>query len=528
MQFDLIITNGYIVDGSGRNKFVSDIGVVGKKISAIGNLANATAKNMIDATGMIVSPGFIDVHAHADGALLIDGQHASGIRQGITTEIIAPDGLTLAPLSKNNYAMYRWYLSGILGLPPDDLDMSSIEAARSNYHKKTSCNVAMFAGHGPIRLETVGFKDIPLVGQDMNNAKNLLRESIEQGACGFSTGLSYYPNSYSDTKELIELCKVVAEFDLPLSIHLRNHNTDRGYGGGGVVEAIEIGKRSGAKIHFEHYRTQPGSEGEVASILKPIDAGKSEGVDITLEAYPYPVGSSFPQSFFPGWVHENGPEEMLARLKNPSEKARMLADVKDKLGERGSSNVWTWINSTANSKLPGLLFDDVANKRGTSLENMICDVMAEENLACGFRGAPPHSISVTRQIEADVMELLSRDDYMIGSDAIPIGQLPHPRAYGCFPRVVGRLRRRLGYPIEQVIQRITQNPAQRFGLKSRGVLLEDKYADIVIFDGERIIDRSSFEDPKLHPEGIHFVIVNGKLAVDKEQVTGTLAGEAIP
>ena len=145
MQFDLIITNGYIVDGTGRNKFVSDIGVVGKKISAIGNLANATAKNMIDATGMIVSPGFIDAHAHADGALLIDGQHASGIRQGITTEIIAPDGLTLAPLSKNNYAMYRWYLSGILGLPPDDLDMSSIEAARSNYHKKTSVKLSQNA-----------------------------------------------------------------------------------------------------------------------------------------------------------------------------------------------------------------------------------------------------------------------------------------------------------------------------------------------------------------------------------------------
>ena len=528
MKFDLLITGGTIIDGTGKPGFRADLAVTDKKISAIGDLGGAIAARVIDATGMTVTPGFIDVHTHADGALLSDGQHASGIRQGVTTEIIAPDGLTLAPLSAENYRMYRWYLSGILGLPPEDLDMSSIEAARANYHHKTSCNVATFAGHGPIRIETVGFNDVPLNGNDLDRAKGLLRESLEQGACGFSTGLSYFPHSYSDTDELVELCKVAAEFDLPFSIHTRSHNTERGFGGGGVPEAVEIGKRSGVKVHFEHYRTQPNTAGELENLLRPIDAAKAEGVDITLETYPYPVGSAFPQSFFPGWVHEGGPEEMLKRLRDPSLRERIVTEMSVGSLNRAAGNVWTWTRSEKNAELPGMYFADVAASRGTTLEEMICDVMVEEELTCGFRGAPPHSVRLTRQVEADVMELLARPDYMIGSDSIPFGQLPHPRAYGCFPRVLGRLRRRLGYPLEQVVQRVTQNPAERFRLRGRGVLEDGKFADVVVFDADHITDRSSFEDPAMHPEGIHFVVVNGRVAVDHERVTGVLAGEAVP
>ena len=526
MHFDLLITGGTVVDGTGAPGVRGDVGVRGKKIAAIGDLADATGTRVIDATGLTVTPGFIDVHSHSDGALLVDGQHANGIRQGVTTEIIAPDGLTLAPLSPENYRMYRWYLSGILGLPPEDLDMSSMSAALANYHHKTSCNVATFAGHGPVRLEAVGFRDVPLTGAALDRAKGVLREAMDQGACGFATGLSYYPQSFSTTDELVELCKVVAEFDLPLSIHLRNHNTDRAYGGGGVAEAIEIGRRSGVKVHFEHYRTQPGTEGDLETLLAPIDAAKAEGVDITLETYPYPVGSSFPQAFFPSWMHDGGPEKFLERVSDRSLRGQIIEEMKAVMYGRPAGNVWTWIGSEKNADLPGMYFDDLAAKRGVATEEMVCDVMSEERLTCGFRGAPPHSTRVWRQIEKDVMELLARPDYMIGSDSIPVGQLPHPRAYGCFPRVIGRLRRRYGYPLEQVVQRVTQNPAERFGLKGRGVLKKGNFADIAVFDADRVNDRSSFEDPKVFPEGIPFVAVNGKVAVDHERVTGVLAGEA--
>lgn len=528
MHFDLLISGGTVIDGTGSPGTKADIGVNGKKIEQIGDLAEATAARVIDATGLTVSPGFIDVHAHSDGALLVDGQHANGIRQGITTEIIAPDGLTLAPLSAENYRMYRWYLSGILGLPPEDLDMSSIEAARANYHQKTSCNVAMFAGHGPVRLESVGFEDVPLTGAALDRAKGVLRDALEQGACGFSTGLSYYPHSYSTTDELVELCKVAAEFDRPLSIHLRNHNVDRAPTGGGVLEAIEVGRLSGVKVHLEHYRTQPGSAGDIETILAPVDAAKSEGVDITLETYPYPVGSSFPQSFFPGWVHEGGPQRLLERLADKSLRPRIVEEMSRILYGRPAGNVWSWIGPEGDESMAGVMLDELAKARGISVGDLVCDVMISANLACGFRGAPPHSTSVWRQVEEDVMQLLDRPDYMVGSDAIPVGQQPHPRAYGCFPRIVGRLRRRYGYKLEQVVQRMTQNPAERFGLTGRGVLKVGNFADMVVFDADHINDRSSFEDPKVFPEGIPHVIVNGQLAVNHERLTGVLSGEAVP
>lgn len=528
MHFDLLITGGTVIDGTGSPGRVTDVGVCGKKIELIGDLGEATAARIIDATGLTVTPGFIDVHSHADGALLIDGQHANGIRQGVTTEIIAPDGLTLAPLSAENYRMYRHYLSGILGLPPENIDMSSITSARANYHGKTACNVAIFAGHGPIRLEAVGFKDEPLTGSVLDCAKQMLRDALEQGACGFATGLSYYPQSYSSTDELVELCRVVAEFGRPLSIHLRNHNTDRALSGGGVEEAIEIGKRSGVKIHLEHYRTQPGSEGDIESILVPVDEAKAAGVDITLETYPYPVGSSFPQTFIPGWVHDGGPKKFLERLSDRSLRTKITDEMKGGMYGRSAGNVWTWIGSEGNDTLVGMLFDDLSEANHVSVENMICDVMIDSNLASGFRGAPPRSTKVWRQIEDDVMKLLDRPDYMIGSDSIPVGQLPHPRAYGCFPRVVGRLRRRYEYPLEQVVQRVTQNPSERFGLTGRGVLKQGNFADITVFDADHINDRSSFEDPAVFPEGIPYVIVNGQVAVDHERVTGKLAGEAVP
>ncbi len=528
MHFDLLISGGTVVDGTGAPGRRADVGINGKEIAALDDLSEATATRVIDATGLTVTPGFIDVHAHSDGALLADGQHANGIRQGITTEIIAPDGLTLAPLSVENYRMYRWYLSGILGLPPENLDMSSIAAARSNYHHKTSCNVATFAGHGPVRLEAVGFEDVPLTGSALDRAKGVLSDALEQGACGFATGLSYYPQSYSTTDEMVELCKVAAEFDRPLSIHLRNHNVDRAPTGGGVEEAIEIGKQSGVKVHLEHYRTQPGSEGDLEAILAPVDRAKSEGVDITLETYPYPVGSSFPQSFFPGWVHEGGPEKLLERLSDRSLRPQIVEEMSRVLYGRPAGNVWSWIGPEGDESLAGMLFDDLAASRESSVPDLVCDLMVESNLACGFRGAPPHSTRVWRQIEEDVMELLARPDYMIGSDAIPVGQQPHPRAYGCFPRVVGRLRRRYRYLLEQVVQRVTQNPAERFGLDRRGVLKPGNFADIVVFDADRINDRSSFEDPAVFPEGIPHVVVNGQVAVDHERLTGVLAGEAVP
>ncbi len=528
MHFDLLIANGTVYDGTGAPGRRVDVGVRGKRITAIEDLSSATATRVIDATGCAVSPGFIDAHSHADAALLRDGQHACGIRQGVTTEIIAPDGLTLAPLSRENFQMYNHYLSGILGYAPDDVDMSDFATAMSNYHQKTACNVASFLGHGPLRLEAVGgMRDEPLTGDAWTKAESIIRESFDQGACGFATGLSYYPNSFSDTDELVNIMNVVKEYERPLSIHLRNHNVDRAYAGGGVEEAMEIGRRSGAQIHLEHYRTQPNSAGDLESILEPVERAKSDGVDVTLETYPYPVGSSFPQSFFPSWFHEGGPDSMLELLGDGENLEEVISGIRE--GTRGgvSGNVWSHIGSDANRHIEGMTFDEVAEDWGVTIEEMMCRVMLEESLNCGFRGVPPASTKVWQQVEADIMELMQRPDYMVGSDAIPTGGMVHPRAFGCFPRMIGRLRRRHNIALELMVQRLTQNAARRFGLVDRGEISKGKFADIVVFDPDRITDRATFEDPEQFPEGIPFVVVNGKVAVDHERLTGVLAGEAV-
>ena len=523
-MFDLVLRGGDVVDGTGAPRTRADVGIEGDQITAIGNLEDAQASEVIDATGLVVAPGFIDTHAHSDGALLNDPQHENGLRQGITTEIIAQDGMSFAPLSPANFEAHRQYLGGILQQPPEDLDTSSIGAFLDRFDG-VGCNTVMLVPHGPIRLETLGFHDLPLEGNALMAACRLVDEGMAQGARGLATGLSYYPQSYSTTEELAALCEVVAEHDGVYVTHVRNHNVDRAFGGGGVLEALEIGRRSGVKVHISHYRTSVPNAGDVEELMKDIDQAKSEGVDVTIECYPYVVGSTVPGYFLPGEFHEGGAENMLARLATADGYQAALRALDD--WPAFDTGCWTYVASEANRDLIGVAFADAAAERGVSPGQMMLDVMIEERLQCGFRYTPSPSVGRIRQVEADIMELLDRPDYMIGSDAIPLPGLPHPRAYGCFPRFVGRLRRRHDRPLEQVIQRVTQNPAQRFSLDRRGEVGKGFIADLVVFDEDEIIDLATFEDPAVPPAGIPYVLVNGQIAVDRDGVTGTLAGKAV-
>jgi len=335
------------------------------------------------------------------------------------------------------------------------------------------------------------------------------------------------PNAWSNTDELVELCEVVQEHGGVYVTHLRDVNTDRGFGGGGIAEALEIGRRSGVKVHFSHHRTAANTAGRVAERVELIDKAKAEGVDVTLELYPYPTGSTFPASFLPSYVHEGGPDAMMNRLRDPNERTKLIAFLDNAEHRPLDDAVFTYLRH--NKQLEGMCLPDVARDRGVSMGEALFDLLVEEELQVCYRGAPPESVRVWRQVSKDCMELLSRPDYMVGSDAIPIGSLPHPRAYGCFPRFLGRLRRAYGMlTLEQTVQRMTENPAKRFGLTRRGVLSAGNFADIVVFDPEHIIDNATYDDPVQFPTGIPFVIVNGRVAVDNERCTGDFAGRAVP
>ena len=526
-MFDVIITGGTVVDGSGAPGYEADVGVKGERIEAIGDLAQAGARRVIDASGLAVSPGFIDAHAHTDAVLLTDPQRASGLRQGITTEILGQDGLSYAPLSAENYRQFRRYLAGLLGYPPEDLDMSSVASFRSHYHKKAAVNTAYLVAHGAVRLETVGFRDVPLAGDKLESARRLVRDGIEQGAVGFATGLSYHPNAWSDTDELVELCRAASDGGGVYVTHLRDVNTDRAFGGGGIPEALEIGRRSGVRVHFSHFRTTEETAGRVAERLELIDKAKAEGVDCTLDLYPYPTGSTLGAIFLPSYAHEGGPDAILQRLRDPAERRRIADLIEGGKIRYLPGAVVSYLPK--NSHLEGMSFPEIASRRGASMGEAMLDLMAEEDLAVGFWLTPPDSVAVWRQLSRDALDFLSRPDYMVGSDSIHTGGMPHPRAYGTFPRFLGRLRRQLGVlTLEQMVQRMADNPARRFGLSHRGRIQKGYFADIVVFDAERIIDNATYDDPKQFPTGVPFVLVNGQVAVDHERCTGVLAGQAVP
>ncbi len=525
-MFDVLITGGTIVDGTGKPGYRADLGIVGEKIDAVSDLSQAQARRYIDATGHVVSPGFIDTHVHSDAVLLIDGQHPQGLRQGITTEILGQDGLSYVPASPENYRMYNHYLSGILGRAPDDLDMSSVTAFKANYHHKTAINVVTNIAHGALRVEACGMQDVPMVGDRLEHAKRLVWEGMEQGAVGLATGMSYHPQAWCTTEELIELCKIVAEFDGVYTTHLRNVNPDRGFGGGGVPEALEIGRRSGVKVHFSHTRTAVGNAGQTAELMEQFDEAKDE-VDLTLELYPYPTGSSFVLSNMPSQAHNGGPAEIIERLKDADERAVIAEHIETSDARVVREFVYSHMPLTP--ELEGLTVPTLAERRGKSFGEVTIDLLLENDLEVGFWGVPPGDINDWRQVSQDAVELLSRTDYMVGSDSIHVGGHPHPRAWGTFPRFLGRLRRQ--FPImslESMVQRMTDNAARRFGLTGRGRLEEGYFADVVVFDADRIIDTATYDDPQQYPIGIPFVIVNGQVAVDQERCTGVMAGQAIP
>ncbi len=532
-MFDVLITGGTVVDGAGGPGFRGDVGVRGGRIAAVGDLSGAakggSAARIIDAAGLTVSPGFIDTHAHSDGALLLDPQHANGLRQGITTEILGQDGLSYAPLSRENYLINRQYLSGVYGLPPEEIDTESVDAFLRSYHERCAINVAYPVPHGAVRLQTVGFHDRPLRGGDLEAAKILVWDGMEQGAIGLSTGMSYFPNAWSDTEELVELCKVVAEFDGVYVTHLRDVHTERGFGGGGITEALEIGRRSGVKVHFSHHRTSIENAGQIEQRVEEIDRAKAEGVDCTLELYPYPTGSGYPMMFLSSEANEGGPAAIMERLRDPEERRAIAARIDEKHGGGLlGDGVFTHLPSEENRHLEGKTFLEAASERASTPGEAICSILLEEELTVGFLIAPPSDLSGWGQVSRDAVELLSRPDYMVGSDSISAHSRPHPRAYGTFPRLLGRLRRL--HPVmtlEAMVQRMTDNPARRFGLAGRGRIREGYYADVAVFDQTRITDTATYDDPSSYPVGIPFVLVNGQVAVDHERCTGTLSGQAL-
>ena len=307
----------------------------------------------------------------------------------------------------------------------------------------------------------------------------------------------------------------------------RTANLERAHGGNGVADALEVARRTGVRLHFAHYRTAPETAGRLDLIMQLIDPARADGLDVTFDVYPYPAGSSIPVSYVPGWAQDGRARGHPPPARRPGRPPTIARG--DRRGPLDSAGPPGLLLRRADRTLEGMSLVDLAARRGGTLGEALCELLLSERLALGHVAAPPRSVAVWHQVSRDCMALLARPDYMVCSDITPAGRFPHPRSYGAYPRFLGRLRREVGgLSLEAMVHRMTDRPARRFGLSRRGRVERGWFADLVVFDPDRVIDTATYDDPCRFPVGIPFVVVNGQVAVDRERLTGVLAGQAVP
>jgi len=516
-MFDLIIRGGRIIDGSGNPWYYGDIGIHGERITAIGKLDQAEARRVIEADDRVVCPGFIDMHSHSDVMLLANPQHEPKVMQGVTTDVIGLDGLSYAPLSPANLQMMRRYLSALNGNPDISWDWSSVSEYLARFDRRVAVNVVYLVPHSVLRLETMGFIDRLATAEELAKMREILAQGMREGAVGFSTGLDYYPNRYSNTEELVDICKVVAEYDGISVWHMRLRDL-------GLIEAIKevikVAEKTNVKVHFSHYAAN-GQEnwGKSKEMLDIVDEAREKGLDVTFDSHPYIATSTTMIIFLPRWVHEDGPDAILQRLSQPKTREQIYADMRE------ASLPWDRFvlasMSTGKNKIyVGKNLLEGANMAGKDVAEFVCDLLLEEELCAGYVGFVGN--------EEDIRTIMKHPCHTAGSDGILVGDMPNPRGWGTFPRYLGIYCRELGIlRLEEMIRHMTSASAQRLGLNNRGLVKEGFAADLVIFNPQTVVDKATFNEPKKYPVGIDYVLVNGAVVVDEGQHTGVLNGRAL-
>jgi len=520
---ELVIRNGHIVDGAGNPWFKSDLEIKGERISHIGRVSASKGK-VIDASGLVVTPGFVDIHSHSDLHLLANPKAESKVRQGVTTEVFPNCGSGPAPLRGTAVEMIKDDLKQ-LGLKLDWRTMA--QYMKRLERQGVSLNVALLIPHGTLRACVLGFDNRKPTEKEMNDMKVLAEQCMREGAFGMCTGLRYVPGSYAETSEVVELLKVVGRYGGFYASHVRDEG-DRGTYPAAIAEAVEIGEKAGVPVEISHLKALGRRAwGKVKDALKIIEDARNRGVDVTCEMYPYTASGTGFMGWIPKWSHEGGFDKFLERLKDPETKRRIMEETQAVLHDRGGPERAVLTRFPPNQEYEGKTLQEIASLRAKDPVEVIIDLLVEA------QGETP--VVNFNMLDEDVNTVMKHSAVMFGTDGYslaPYGILgkgrPHPRSYGTYPRILGKyVREEKLLTIESAIRKMTSQPAQKLGLQDRGLIKEGMYADIVVLDPETIIDKATFVTPHQYPDGIQYVIVNGKIVVEKGKHTGALPGKVL-
>lgn len=528
-MFSVLITDAKVYDGTGGPGFKADIGFRADRVEAMGDLSGAAAELEVDAEGLAAAPGFIDIHTHSDAPLLVSGEAHSHIRQGVTTNVIGNCGTSLAPVTDRAVRYMKARFGG--DEAPVGWEWRSLDGYLQLLEDRgVSVNVVPLVGHGTVRGSVMGFAEREPTPGELDAMRAMVREAMEDGAFGLSTGLIYVPGSYAATEEVAALAAVVGEYGGLYATHIRGENDTLMPA---LAEAVQIGRSAEVAVQISHLKAMGRHMwGAGVEVLERIEEARDAGIEVTADQYPYNASATGLGAYLPGWAHAGGAEELRRRLADESVRKRIREDI------LGGTEGWTslhrgvgWENTLItrcpDGELEGRSIADIARERGVDDFDAAFDILME----CEGRvGVVYFTIG-----DEDLERIMAHPTVMIGSDSSAVateGPLargkPHPRAFGTFSRVLGHYVRDRGtVRLSEAVMKMTSMPAQRLGLGDRGILRPGMKADLVIFDPRTVADRATYSDPFQYPTGVERVFVNGRQTVDRGEHLGTRAGQVL-
>ena len=524
-KYDVLITGGMVIDGTGAGAISADVGIIGDQVVEMGSLKDNGSKRLIDATGMIVCPGFIDIHSHTDLSLLVNPKAESKIRQGVTTEVAGQDGGSLAPLTDTQL---KGLQEGYGTRYEVDINWKDFTGLFATLKKnQIGVNFISFVGQGTIRRLVVGNKNVRATARQIDVMKALVEQAMSEGAWGLSSGLEYTPGSFADEDEIAELGKVTRSFDGIYATHMRNED-DRLIEA--VEEAIHIARKAEIPLEISHFKASGKRNWDkISQAFEIIEKANAEGMDITLDRYPYIAYQTTLRNLFPTRFRDGGTDAFVKRLQTPALLTRLKRAALAKIDMLGD---WSAVMITRVSKeehqvhIGKRVSEIVAESKEDPFE-FVRQLLINENGSVGMVGFG--------MSEEEIKSVLTHPLVMIASDggaAATYGPLseitPHPRYYGTFPRVLGKYcRDNRFFDLPIAVHKMTGMPAQRLGLKDRGKVDVGLAADLVVFNPDTVNDRADFMNPHQYAQGIDYVLVNGAVVIDQGEHMGVLAGRVL-